>query len=55
MKFTKKLIDPLKMLQYCCFCADHSRKTIMFCTFEELWGPATAEQRHWEQLFWVRK
>jgi hypothetical protein len=31
------------------------RENMMFCTFEELWGPATAEQRHWEQLFWKRK
>lgn len=26
-----------------------------FCTFEEVWGPATAEQRHWDQLFWESK
>jgi hypothetical protein len=23
---------------------------MMMCTFEEVWGPATAEHRHWEQL-----
>ena len=27
----------------------------MFCTFEEVWGPAAAEKRHWEQLLWERK
>jgi hypothetical protein len=28
---------------------------LLFCTLEEIWGPATAEKRHWEQLFWERK
>jgi len=28
---------------------------LLFCTLEEVWGPATAEKRHWEQLFWERK
>ena len=31
------------------------RENMMFCTFEEVWGPATAEQRHWEHIFWERK
>lgn len=30
------------------------RENMMFCIFEEVWGPATAEQRHWEQVFWER-
>jgi hypothetical protein len=31
------------------------RQNMMFCTLEEVWRPATAEQRRWEQLFWGRK
>lgn len=31
------------------------RDNMMFCTFEEVWGQATAEKRHWEQLFWEKK
>jgi hypothetical protein len=31
------------------------RENMMLCIFKELWGPATAKQRHWKQLFWERK
>jgi hypothetical protein len=31
------------------------RDHMMFCTFEEVWGQATAEKRHWKQLFWEAK
>jgi len=51
----KKAYRSMKNTAILLFLCRPLRENMMFCTFKELWGPATAEQRHWKQLFWGRK
>lgn len=52
-EFHKKAYRSMKNTAILLLLCRPLRENMMFCTYEELWGPA--EKRHWEQLFWERK